>query len=174
MATPIENARSKIAEARFFVALMDRIEYSRNPLVPQFSADDEFVYLLSAFLNSCYSVTEYLKMDPSLKVAVKNFRTEHPDFYGSGLRGGLRTRAVHFGPVKPGHDGYIPPPGNNVIIRMRPVDKPSQSGGSADFHFENKGHYYFDGSSPQNCIWDHCGTHLNVLVGFVAKCAGEA
>ena len=167
----IENARHKVDEARFFLGQMQRTESTRDPLTAQRSADEEYAYLLSAFLNACYSALAYLKEDKALASDATAFMRSHPDFYRSGADGGWRTRAVHFEPVKPQHDGYVPPPGHNVILNFSDP-RPPQSGHNVVLEFGGPSHYYFEsGATPQNTIADLCGVHLMNLTQFVDSLA---
>jgi hypothetical protein len=167
--THCDNARAKLKEVRFFLALMDRVEMKHEPLIPEFTAEEEFTLLLSGFLNACYTVTEYLKLDQQLRAAVKGFRHKHADFYASGPTGGWRTRAVHFVPVKPSRDGYIAPPGHNVILRFRGEHYSPPAGNRVNFDFAVSGAYYFTEQTPQNSICDLCAQHSAALASFVTS-----
>lgn len=59
------NAYDKLQEARFFCDLMNEVQQVK-PLTCR-SQENEFRYLLSAFVNSLYSVFEFLKHDPDAK-----------------------------------------------------------------------------------------------------------
>ena len=39
---------------------MDKLEGGRHPLDPAYTVDEQFSYLLSAFVGACYSVIAYL------------------------------------------------------------------------------------------------------------------
>ena len=164
------NARQKLDEAYFYLQLMDKIEMYRHSLTENREPKTEFSYLLSAFLNACYSSTEHLKQEKANVEVVKQFRTRHSEFYGSGSNGGWRTRAVHFRNVEPAHEGYIPPPGNNVILRFRDK-KPAepQNGSSITLTF-GPGNFYFSDQGPQNSICDLCAVHLGQLRELVNGC----
>jgi hypothetical protein len=111
------------------------------------------------------------KQNEPYKETVKSFKKQHPDFYASGSEGGWRTQAVHFRPVEPEHDGYIPPPGNNVIMRFRGT-KPyvPPPGNAVDFSFGSAGSFYFSADGAQNSICNLCAVHLSELKGFVDSC----
>lgn len=165
------NARQKLDEAKFYLQLMDRVEMARHPLTESRDPKTEFFYLLSAFLNACYSCTEHLKQQKTNVDVVKQFRTKHSDFYASGPNGGWRTRAVLFRNVQPGHDGYIPPPGNNVILRFRDVGPAKPQNGGAITLAYGPGNYYFSDDGPQNSICDLCAVHLGQLRELIDSCA---
>lgn len=156
------NASTKIEEALFYLDLMDRIEQSRKALTRSRCVESEFSFLLSAFLNACYSCTEYLKRGESNKARIRQFRRTHGEIYDPGQTGGWRTRAVHFYPVIPGHDGYIPPPGDNVILRFREKTHLEQTEASINPDF-SQGYFYFSSDSPQNSICDLCAQHVKAL-----------
>lgn len=59
------SAYDKLEEARYFLDLMDEVQQFK-PLTSR-SQEDEFRYLLSAFVNSLYSIFEFLKHDPDAK-----------------------------------------------------------------------------------------------------------
>lgn len=165
------NAKQKLDEAYFYLQLMDRIEMDRHSLTPDRDPKTEFSYLLSAFLNACYSSTEHLKQETANVEIVKQFRTRHSEFYGSGPNGGWRTRAVHFRSVEPSHDGYIPPPGNNVILRFRDTRPAEPQNGSSTTLTFGPGNFYFSDQGPQNSICDLCAVHLGQLRELVHGCA---
>ncbi|WP_138679165.1 hypothetical protein [Candidatus Accumulibacter phosphatis] len=171
MSDVIANANQKLDEASFYLNLMDRIEMERSSLTKNREASIEFSYLLSAFLNACYSCAEHLKQNKSNVDIVKQFRNTHSNFYASGPNGGWRTQAVHFRPVKPEHDGYIPPPGNNVIFRFRESKLYiPPKGDSVKFQF-GPGSFYFSSEQAQNSICDVCATHLHDLKNLIALCS---
>ena len=78
MESTVQNAKEKFDEASFYLDLMDAVEIKRNALTKNRSAEQEFSYLLSAFLNACYSITEHLKSNASLVSKIKEFRRLHP------------------------------------------------------------------------------------------------
>lgn len=164
------NAKQKLDEAWFYLQLMDRIEMGRQSLTANRDPKKEFSYLLSAFLNACYSSTEHLKQEKANVVTVKQFCTEHSEFYGSGPNGGWRTKVVHFRNIEPAHDGHIPPPGNNVILRFRETRSGEpQDGNSIPLKF-GPGKFYFSDRGPQNSICDLCAVHLGDLRVLVNNC----
>lgn len=174
MESTVQNAKEKFDEANFFLDLMDTVEIKRNALTRNRSVEQEFSYFLSAFLNACYSVTEHLKSNLSLVPKIKEFRSLHPDFYGPSQNGGLRNKSTHLKPVKPAHDGYISPPGNNVILRFREQDEPyipPAPGEPINFNFSS-GSFYLSTESQQNSICDLCAVHLGEIKKFIEQCEG--
>ena len=167
---PEENASTKIDEAKFYLELMDQIEGRRQPLTNERELSVEFSYLLSAFLNACYSCTEHLKLRNSNRDRVVTFRRAHSEFYASGPNGGWRTKTVHFRNVGPTSDGYHPPPGNNVILRFREKAEPEAPGEPANLSF-GPGYFYFSESGQQNSICDLCAVHIPKLQELVWSCS---
>lgn len=168
----VGNAREKLDEALFYLKLMDRIEIGRSSLTDGRQPATEFSYLFSAFLNACYSCTEHLRQNKSNLDELKKFRVSHRDFYSSGPNGGLRTQTVHFRPVTPGHDGYIPPPGDNVIIRFREEQPYSPPSGEAVNLSFGPGSFYLSSDKPQNSICDICAVHVSEIQALIGKCSG--
>ncbi len=88
----LAGARGKLAEARFFLMLLKRIE--NNQPVTTDSLDNEATYFTSALLNACYSVLEHLECQG--KRALKSIGTSKaklckPDLERScAPAGGLR------------------------------------------------------------------------------------
>lgn len=172
MLSVIENAEEKLDEARFFLDLMDRLEIKRVSYTKNRLVEVEFSFLLSAFLNACYSCGEQLRRDARYKETILEFRRRYPEFYQHGQDGGWRTKSVHFYPVKPKHDGYIPPPLDNIILRQR-GDEPyvPPDPGSVNFDFSTReGHFYFSNEPYQNSICDLCAIHLHRLRELVDQC----
>lgn len=171
--TPIDEAvagaREKLGEVDFFLRLMDRAELTRQPLIEGNDVIKEFTFHLSALLNACYSVVKYLvKSDSRASELASRFKQVHAKYYAYGK--GLRTIAVHFKPVKPAHHGYIPPPGNKVILRFRELQT-EQQGNNINVDFAATGRYYFYGDeTPQNSICDLCAVHIAALRRLVDAC----
>lgn len=164
------NAREKLDEACFFLRLMDKIEMDRSSLTNERPPEKEFAYLLSALLGACYSSIEHLARERLNEPSVVSFKRSHPEFYKSGASGGWRTQAVHFRPVNPQHDGYIPPPGNNVILRFRKEAEPIRDGAHVELRF-GSGRFYFSPSGPQNSICDLCSEHILQIQKLIDACA---
>lgn len=172
MESTVQNAKEKFDEASFYLDLMDTVEIKRSALTKNRSAEQEFSYLLSAFLNACYSVTEHLKSNALLVSKIKEFRSLHPVFYSSSHDGGLRNQSTHLKPVKPAHDGYIPPPGSNVILRFRSQGEPyipPAPGEPINLNFSS-GSFYLSTQSQQNSICDLCAVHLGEIKKFIEQC----
>lgn len=110
----------KLAEARFFLELLDVLESRNASLSNEATCGEEASYLLSAVLNALYSALEQAK--PILGVDVmKTYKdTQSTIFKG---RGGLRNVTVHERHIGPDHAGYIPPPGNAVNFDFRSTPK---------------------------------------------------
>lgn len=170
MATAPSNASKKIDEAHFYLQLMTKIEVDRQSLTDKRDPAAEFSYLLSAFLNACYSTTEYLKQNQENINIIKQFRTNNSDFYGHGPNGGWRTKVVHFQNIEPTLDGYIPPPGNNVILLFQETKQTEvRSNNSANPIF-GPGKFYFSDKVPQNSICELCTVHLGQLSELINSC----
>ena len=171
MGTPTFNARKKLDEAFFYLKLMDKIENGRNPITEGREVEQEFSFLLSAFLNACYSCGEHLKQDIDSILKVKAFRRDYPEFYESGPDGGWRTIAVHYKPVSPAYDGYFPPPGDNIIFRFRENEPyiPVKAGEPIILNF-GPGNFYFSNDSAQNSICDLGALHVEKLNKLIDSC----
>ena len=112
----LAGSAGKLEEARFFLALLKRIE-NGQPVTTE-SLDNEATYFTSALLNACYSVLVHLKRQglPALRTADRQGSTQledqlknevgstfqrNRDLYdkgsrGTGMRGyGLRHLSVH-------------------------------------------------------------------------------
>jgi len=114
----LRNAYDKLEEADFFQDLLSGLCYQQT-LVPvstlvifsgneesksypdRFTLEEQIAFMLSAFVNACYSVVEHVRRERRLHNLAKEFCAKHPDFYGSGPTGGIRTVATHFRPVFP-------------------------------------------------------------------------
>lgn len=167
MSAVTDNAMVKLDEASFYLELMDKAEVERSTLTGR-ETEVEFSYLLSAFLNACYGCIKQLLQDEAHKDAVKAFQKDHPNFYKSSPNGGWRTQSVYFRPVTPSHDGYIPPPGHNAILRFRKKWQ-THEGNQVPLSF-GPGAFYFSDESPQNTICDICAMHLPELKSLVQSC----
>lgn len=117
----LAGALDKLAEARFFLALLNRIK-NGQPITTE-PLDSEATYFTSALLNACYSILEQLRcqgkralraaerhqMVDQLETAVENTFLQNPDLYHEGPHGsgtkecGIRHLSVHIKPVLAGH-----------------------------------------------------------------------
>jgi len=165
MSEVIDNARAKVKEAQFFLNLMNHVEDSQTPVLKGYTAKDEYVYFMSAFFNACYSATEHLEDEAKLVPSVKAFQKKHQEVYGHG---GWRTTAVHFRPVVPEFEGYIPPPGNKVNFKLKKFTP--LSGGEVNFDLSKGRRFYFTGKAPQSPIGDLCEEHLAQVKDFIRDC----
>lgn len=156
----LAGAVGKLAEARFFLGLLKRIE--KDQPVTTDSLDNEATYFTSAILNACYSVLEHLehqgthalraahKQDEiaSLRDAVKKTVQRNPDLYYQGKRGsstndyGLRHLSVH-----------------HRVVNTRHHDHRLGAFGSARFGSTRFGEakiehrLYVDGQHPDTPVW---------------------
>lgn len=163
-----QNALEKVAEATFYLKLMDQLELKKQPLTDNFDYQTEYTYLLSGLLNACYSACEFLGQNKLFRDKVKKFVYDQSFFYSSGPNGGLRTVSTHFRPVRPAKLGYIPPPNDNVILRFREKQE------SVDPHnvvldFGSSSSFYLDETSPQNSLNDKCAEHIICLRKFIEE-----
>jgi hypothetical protein len=119
----LAGARSKLAEARFFVGLLRRIE--NNQPVTTDSLDNEATYFTSALLNACYSLLEHLECqgkqalrsiaaresksceteleNNAVAVRARNSDLYHAERGAPSRRTGLRTLVVHHAVVDGRH-----------------------------------------------------------------------
>ena len=170
---PIANANSKIEEATYFLRLMNRVEKHGANLLEGHDRLTEFSFLYSAFLNSCYSAVRQLGGNDEIKSLAKLFLQSHPDYYKSGPNGGARTKSVYFKPLKPGHEGYLPPPGDNVILAFDSEPYVPPSGKSVNLNLSSHGRFYENSSGPQNAISDLAAVHLSKIRALVKRCELE-
>ncbi|MET4000494.1 hypothetical protein [Marinobacterium sp. MBR-109] len=114
------SASEKLAEARFFLELLDALESRNSPLTRDATCEKEASYLLSAILNALYSALEQAK--PIIGVdALKKYKDENTSIFKG--KGGLRNITVHDRHVSPDFSGYIPPAPNAVNFDMRAKPK---------------------------------------------------
>lgn len=114
------TAAAKMAEAKFFLELLDVLAGRRVSLTSAASSGDEASFLLSAVLNSLYSALEQAK--PLIGVdAVMAYKSEHSLIFKGN--GGLRNVTVHERHVGADYVGYVPVPGNAVNFNFRPTPK---------------------------------------------------
>mgnify|MGYP003582211227 FL=1 len=114
----MSDAKSKLKEARFFMELLEALETRGDSLTTNSSTREEVSFLLSAILNSFYSVTEYLKNVINIS-EVQNYKKLHPLFYSG--KNGLRNITVHERHIEADYIGYIPPVGKvNLVLGLPP------------------------------------------------------
>ena len=109
------SSAAKLAEARFFLELLDALEKRKRPLTHDSTSALEVSYLLSAVLNSLYSALEQAKPIAGVG-AIKAYKAAHSALLGGK---GLRNITIHERHVGVDHSGYIPPPGNAVNFDFR-------------------------------------------------------
>ena len=166
MSQVCDDSLAKVDEARYFLGLMERIEKRQTTLVQGYTAKQEYTYLLSAFVGACYGVTEYLWHGlKTSRASVENFREKRKHMYGDGPKGGWRTLTVHFRPVEPNREGYIPPMGNEVNFYCQPYTPPS--GNQVNFYVKDE--YYFTDDPSERAITRQCEEHLAELKKLVTQ-----
>ncbi|WP_411726062.1 hypothetical protein [Methyloglobulus sp.] len=156
----IQNAEEKLQEADYFLELMNKLDRENKPLTDNRNYEQEFSYLLSAFLKACYSVIQILQHEKGTRVEAKSFEYNHKDFYGSGKNGGLRIKTVHFKLVKPDFCGYVP--SNHFILLPYEKYTPSTK-------FDFRGAFYFDGCNQTVC--QMCYLHLQKIKELIEICS---
>ena len=156
----LTEAEGKLAEARFFLGLLKRIE--KDQPVTTDSLDNEATYLTSALLNACYSVLEHLRGQGkhALRAAAKQddlaeleedvnstFQQNH-DLYAQAKRGsgtscrGLRHLSVHRKVVDTRHhDRRLGTFGSATFGRLRP----------GETRIEHR--LYVDSQHPDTPLW---------------------
>ena len=170
----IRNSAMKIEEARYFLRLMKKVEAGRLELLQEFGREKEFSYLYSAFLNSCYSAVRQLQGNAAIKEKAKQFVREHPRLYKPGRNGGARTKSVYFQPLSPGHEGYISPPGDQVILTFEDEPYTAPLGDAVSLDFPIEGRFYESDEAPQNSICDMCSVHLQAICKLIQDCRAVA
>lgn len=165
-----QNAGVKIQEAAFFLRLMKKVEAGDLELLQDYSREQQFSYLYSAFLNSCYSAVRQLRGNNEIKQKARDFLRNSDHFYKSGPNGGARTKSVYFKPVFPRHEGYIPPPGDQVILSFDDEPYGPPLGDAAFLGFPNLGRFYETNERPQNSICDLCSVHLQAICKLIQDC----
>lgn len=109
------SSAAKLAEASFFLELLDALENRKRPLTSSATPAMEVSYLLSAILNSLYSALEQAKPIAGVE-AVKAYKAAHSALLGGQ---GIRNITIHEKHVGVDHSGYIPTPGNALNLDFR-------------------------------------------------------
>lgn len=156
----LAGAEGKLAEARFFLGFLERIE--KDQPVTTDSLDNEATYFTSALLNACYSVLEHLKGQGknALKAAhkqdevvdleddVKKTFQQNPDLYNQGKHRsstndhGLRHLSVHHKVVDTRHHDHRQGTlGSARLGSLRPGETKTEH------------RLYVDGHHPNTPVW---------------------
>lgn len=77
----IANSKAKLDEAAYFLRWMNRVESNGANLLEGYDRIQEFSYLYSAFLSSCYSAVRQLRGNEEIKQEAKEFLRGHPKYY---------------------------------------------------------------------------------------------
>ena len=161
MPTQRDNAQAKMEQARHSLQLMERVLESQTPIVPGYTAQQEFAYFLSAFMNACFSATCMFDEDDERNLLMKAFRNAHHDFYRHGT--GYRHADTHVEPLRPQEretPPYEPPDGNSVNFTLREqIITPAWN--EVNFSFRDRD-WYFPGQSERT-IMEHCSDHWSEL-----------
>ena len=133
----MSDANIKLKETQFFLELLEALEKREDSLTNIAPPVEEASFLLSAILNSFYSVTEHVnqhikillgkeKDDKFKAKEVKDFRDLFPIYYNRAdqekIEPGKRNLTVHVKHVRVDHEGYKPPVGK-VNFSFRPEPK---------------------------------------------------
>lgn len=108
------SANAKLAEALFFMELLDALDLRQRPLTLEGTPAAEVSYLFGAVLNALYAALEHAK--PIVGVdAVKAYKKNHPLLGGDGLR----NTTIHERHIAPDRAGYIPGDAAALSLPMR-------------------------------------------------------
>ena len=162
------DIEEKLNEAKFFLELFDTLEKRSDSLTNNFSIEAEASYILSAILNSFYSVTELAggKQNPK----VKSFRyKEHPSIYAGSGKGGLRNTTVHVRHISADHLGYIPPKGDSINFNMKRTAKlvEEQQNNKAGIAFNIGPYFYLKIGGKYQRITELLESHFKELKTFI-------
>jgi hypothetical protein len=147
----VTNVSAKLREARFFLRLLMSIEKTRTPLVGNIhELRDEFGFVLSGFLNSCYAATEFLK--PVAGKEVEAFKKLHALVYGKGLR----NLTVHERHISPSLSRYV---------ALGEAGESATAESASTLRFE----YYFDPLGTPVHVTSLCESHYRALLVFAAR-----
>ncbi|MFO1419512.1 MAG: hypothetical protein U1F59_00835 [Candidatus Competibacteraceae bacterium] len=158
----MSDANTKLKEAQFFIELLEALEKRGDSLTNVVPPVEEASFLLSAILNSFYSVTEHAKSIISLD-KVQEFKDSFPLFYKG--RQGLRNMTVHEKHIGVDHEGYKPPIGK-VSFSFRPEPKLSKhKTGTANLSLVS--YFYLEVDGEFKRITELCYEHYYKLCKFV-------
>jgi len=191
--TPHESialAKEKLLEADYFGVLLRYVTSTHVGILPiagleevdifpggsrphrQRPVEEQLSYLLSAYLNACYSTIEYLKREPTFQDQCRRFLHQHR---ASGPDGGLRTRTVHFKLVKPGYKGHLTertPDGVHRLVKMlRRLKVPIRDVASSEAEIAQRTRYYIDDTEPQDDVAWLAAVHYSKLQELIQECA---
>ncbi|MBK6323701.1 hypothetical protein [Candidatus Aalborgicola defluviihabitans] len=121
------SSAAKLAEAGFFLELLDALEKRKRPLTHGSASALEVSYLLGAVLNSLYSALEQAKPFTGVE-AIKAYKAAHSTLLGGQ---GIRNITIHEKHVGIDHSGYIPPQGDAVNFDLRKTPRLVQEERSA-------------------------------------------
>lgn len=158
----MSDANIKLKEAHFFIELLEALEKRGDSLTNVAPPKEEASFLLSAILNSFYSVTEHAKSIITVD-KVQAFKESFPLFYKG--KQGLRNMTVHEKHVEIDHEGYVRPVGK-VDFSFRPEPKLIQhKTGSTKLSFVTSFYLEVDGELKR--ITELCYEHYYELCRFV-------
>lgn len=163
------TARLKLQEAAVFLELMHALQLRGESLTNCADASREASFLFSAVMNAFYSAVEILRANG---VDTKAFRLAHPEVYADGSKGGMRARTVHLAHVDTSHSGYIPPPGDQVNMYLRPAPKlvpdlKPEAGKGVHLVFRAEHYVMIELLGRQVQALDFCTEQYGHLAGFL-------
>ncbi len=158
----MSDASIKLKEAQFFIELLESLEKRGDSLTNIASPVEEASFLLSAILNSFYSVTEHTKSIIEVD-KVQEFKNSFPLFY-NGKRG-IRNITIHEKHIGIDHEGYKPPVGG-AKLSLRPEPKLIQhKAGTAKLSLVS--YFYLEVDGEFKHITELCYKHYYELCKFV-------
>jgi len=193
MATPpLDLAFEKLQEADFFLGLLNIASSTHKGLQTptviaitaggggvtlhedRFPLESQISYLLSAFANGCYSALEIVRRDKDLVSYSKQFCSNHPLFYASGPKGGIRTVNTHFRTIKVNSAADINRESQDPLDELDTffdeefVESSIIETESIPYPFRLR--YYISKNDPQDSIDLVCSSHLMDLNNFLCEC----
>jgi hypothetical protein len=127
------SSAKKLAEAQFFLELLDALDQRHRPLTHTGDAAKEASYLYSAILNSFYSMVAIMRDEEGIDT--KAFVDAHPEIYARAKNGGERAKTVHIQHTDTAYSGPLYTKGNDFdVLRPPPLlILEARKPGSADF-----------------------------------------
>lgn len=160
------DLRNKINEARFFMELINVIELSGKTLTHQKTTEEEVSYLLSAILNTFYSITEIAGGKDNKNVL--DFRVNNMTIYGHSSNGGLRNTTVHVSHIGIDHAGNVP--SSTFIFTQKPKLVIEEENLKPEKNVSKfNPNFYIKINDKLTDVFELCFSHLLVLEKFLKE-----
>ena len=112
------DAKTKLAEAAFFLELFEALELRDESLTHSHSQETEASFLFSGVLGAFYAALDQWHRKTGNNKVYQDFKKRHPELHGNTEQGGWRNLTVHLSHVTISETNLVPTLALDLHVRV--------------------------------------------------------